>query len=543
MKTKNIYAGEIYISKQPTLVTTVVGSCIAFCVWDRRLRIGAMSHFALPSTDMIHSPNKKDSYYCGNIAIKALFREFKKMGSHPQDIVVKLAGGAKVLGTVDSTIGQRNIEMSREICSEYAIKIAGESVGGNTGTKVRFDTASGDLYIQNLAHSVTQKVIAKEHEIIAKKNLAWNISDEQNKGKNFAQNSSNDQPKVVNRPIRVLIVDDSKVIQTLFKAMLEKDEQFEIFGIANDPLEAENLMSDAKPDVITLDMQMPHMDGLSYLKNYLIQRRMPVIMVSGLSYSEGDLAFKALEFGAVDFVEKPESHRIQEFTATFKEKIRTAYSIKNKYTCFQAAKKLSVFRSIDPKKIVVIGSSTGGTVAIAQILQSLPDQIPPILIVQHIPESFSDMFARRLDSLVSFRVKEAEDQDPICPGLVLVAPGNKQMRIKTGKGGLVVEINDEPPVNRHKPSVDYFFDSVVKRVGKQAIGIILTGMGKDGAKGLLKLKNAGSHTIAQDEESCVVFGMPKEAIALGAATEVVSLDQLPRKLMEAATRVDKQISA
>ena len=327
--------------------------------------------------------------------------------------------------------------------------------------------------------------------------------------------------------IKVLIVDDSKVIQKVLAAVISEHPEFEVFGIANDPLEAEKLMSKIEPDIITLDVNMPRMSGIEYLEKLIPKRRLPVIMISEASTEDREISFRSVELGAIDFIEKPQMNDLSNFSTVLKEKLYTAFSSKRNLI------KKSRFSSQEPtfanipescNRIVAIGTSTGGTVALANILTKLPRSFPPILIVQHIPEYFSSLLAKRLNEISPLEVKEAESMDQLRWGQVLIAPGGKHLSIGKRNGEFVAVVEQGEAVNRHRPSVDVLFNSMANQCGPQAVGIILTGMGKDGALGLLNMRKAGAYTLAQDEQSSVVFGMPKEAIKLDAACEVVSLE-------------------
>jgi two-component system chemotaxis response regulator CheB len=337
-------------------------------------------------------------------------------------------------------------------------------------------------------------------------------------------------------PIRVMIVDDSVVIQKIFERVFRSDSRFEIAGIAPDPMEADQQLSSNTIDLMILDLHMPKMDGLTYLAKLMRQPKFPILVVSGIGNENSEAALRATELGAVDFVAKPSGSALAEFSETLIEKALSAASVNlSKVGMHLEVSGTGPSRSgsncelgINESIPILIGSSTGGTVALTELLTAMPANIPPIAIVQHIPPHFSMLFARRLNQLCSFEVREAQDGDQLQKGLCLIAPGDTQMRFD-GKG--LIRIVDEPPVNRHKPSVDVLFHSGAKFLGKQAIGVILTGMGKDGAKGLLAMREAGCHTIGQDEASCVVYGMPKEAFEIGAVAEVLPLQDIASRLV------------
>jgi two-component system chemotaxis response regulator CheB len=300
------------------------------------------------------------------------------------------------------------------------------------------------------------------------------------------------------------------------------------------------LIAKLKPDVITLDLEMPEVDGLSFLKQFLPVHPIPTVMITSIGLEEGTRVLQALEAGAVDYVQKPSAVELSEVAPVLLEKVKAAASAKLNFATKTSPVSLvkgaqvraSGLGALDPSCLIAIGSSTGGTEALRKVLTELPETIPPIVITQHIPAVFSKAFADRMNSLCPFQVSEAAHGMEVLPKNVYIAPGGKQMQIKKRPDGRVfIVIDDSPPVNRHKPSVDYLFDSVVAACGEHCIGVILTGMGADGAKGLLKLKNAGARTIAQDEATCAVFGMPREAIRLGAASEVLPLGDIAQKLI------------
>lgn len=334
--------------------------------------------------------------------------------------------------------------------------------------------------------------------------------------------------------IRTLIVDDSATIRKLLTSVLGEDPAIQTHAVGL-PSQVEEAIKTFQPHVITLDIHMPEMDGVTLLKKILPRYHIPTIMITSVSKEEGTSVLEALEVGAIDYIQKPTMAEIKNVSALICEKVKMAAQAKKKSASKNAvivpSSRPVNFSSFTNDTLIAIGSSTGGTEALREVLIRLPKEIPPIVITQHIPAVFSAALAKRLNELCPFTVKEAEDGDPIVKGQVLIAPGGKQFRVaKNREGKLFAKVTEDGPVNRHCPSVDVLFDSVSAEVGSSAIGVILTGMGADGAKGLLRMKQAGSLTIAQDEESCVVFGMPKEAIKLGAATDVVSLQGIPEKL-------------
>lgn len=347
------------------------------------------------------------------------------------------------------------------------------------------------------------------------------------------------------RKIKVLIVDDSALIRALLKEIINQADDMEVIAVASDPMIAREKIRALQPDVITLDIEMPNMDGLEFLEKLMRLHPLPVIMISTHT-SEGSAAtLRALELGAVDFIAKPKvdiQNKLETYASLITEKIRIAAQANVKpLHGSSTSKPLAPVKKIDLKisnkiaenqKLIVIGASTGGTEAIKEILMRMPIDCPPILAVQHMPEGFTKSYAARLDSLCDIAVNEATHGEPIIAGHAYLAPGGSHFSIiRTGKNYICQITNDEP-VNYHRPSVDVLFNSVAALVKNNAIGVILTGMGKDGAAGLKLLHDQGCKTFAQDKASCVVFGMPKEAIARGAVDEILPLDGIAESILE-----------
>lgn len=350
------------------------------------------------------------------------------------------------------------------------------------------------------------------------------------------------------RKKRVLIVDDSQTIRDLLKRILNMAPDLEVVGSLADPLKVEAAIRELKPDVMTLDIHMPGRDGCEVLRQIMPRTPIPTVMISSISKEEGTQVLEALELGAVDYVQKPSLHELDQMIPVIQEKVRTAANArmqrKTARPAGHSAARLGPLNLTQEAPIyIAIGSSTGGTETLREILTQLPADIPPILIVQHIPAVFSQAFARRLAELCPFEVKEAEDRDDVRPGRVLIAPGGLQMKVESAgtraQPNFVVRITEDPAVNRHRPSVDYLFDSVADLMGDRAIGAILTGMGADGARGLLRMRQRGARTLAQDEATSVVYGMPREAAKMGAAEKIVALPDIP----EALTAFIRQLQA
>jgi two-component system chemotaxis response regulator CheB len=339
------------------------------------------------------------------------------------------------------------------------------------------------------------------------------------------------------KKISVLCVDDSALVRGLMTEIINSQPDMEVVATAPDPLVARDLIKKHNPDVLTLDVEMPRMDGLDFLEKLMRLRPMPVLMVSSLTERGSEITLRALELGAVDFVTKPKlgiRDGLLEYTEIIADKLRAAARARPRALSAAPPAPKEVLRSplSSSEKLVIIGASTGGTEAIRHVLQPMPPDSPAILITQHMPAGFTRSFAQRLDSLCSLTVREATHGERVLPGHVYLAPGGEfHMRLGRSGANYVVELDPAEPVNRHRPSVDVLFHSVAVSAGRNAVGVILTGMGKDGAAGLLEMKRAGARTLAQDEASCVVFGMPREAIALGAADEVVALDGISERIL------------
>jgi two-component system chemotaxis response regulator CheB len=362
--------------------------------------------------------------------------------------------------------------------------------------------------------------------------------------------------------IRVLTVDDSALMRQVLAMLLSKDREIEVVGSAPDPYIAREKIKALNPDVLTLDVEMPKMDGLTFLEKLMRGHPMPVVMVSSLTEAGCQTTLRALELGAVDFIAKPkidlregmeeiardlidkikaaaqanvkrEAHLVKPASPTQRgERISSSEPDASRFT--NDASRTSMIKTTDT--IIAIGSSTGGTEAVKVVLARLPPNTPPIVITQHMPERFTKTWADRMNQLCRISVKEAEDGDSVLPGHALVAPGGYHMTLERSGARYTVRVNQDPPVNRHRPSVDVMFASVARYAGANAVGIIMTGMGGDGAKEMLTMKQAGAFTIAQDEATCVVFGMPKEAIKAGAVDKILPLGDIASAIITHVSR-------
>lgn len=337
--------------------------------------------------------------------------------------------------------------------------------------------------------------------------------------------------------IRVLIVDDSAMVREVLSRELARDPQIEIVGTAPDPYVARDKIVQLKPDVITLDIEMPRMDGLTFLRKLMKHYPLPVIILSSLTAKGGELALEALNCGAVEVMSKPSvAYSVGDMSVELIDKIKAAarVNVARRVEALPSAPaqpgRLAMTRTTN--KVVAIGASTGGTEALYQFLTQMPANAPGIVIVQHMPEHFTRAFSDRLNQACAIEVKEAEDGDTVVPGRALIAPGNYHMLLRRSGAVYHVQVKTGPLVSRHRPSVDVLFKSVARFAGKNAVGVIMTGMGSDGAQGMKEMKDAGAVNVAQDESSCIVFGMPKEAIALGGVDHILHLDRIPRKVLE-----------
>jgi two-component system, chemotaxis family, protein-glutamate methylesterase/glutaminase len=337
--------------------------------------------------------------------------------------------------------------------------------------------------------------------------------------------------------IKVLVIDDSAVMRAFLSRVVDSQPDMQLVGTASDPVLATDRIRRNTPDVVTLDVEMPRMNGLDFLRQLMAVRPLPVVMISSLTRQGADTTIRALELGAVDFFPKP-AH-FDGLEASGEEiagKIRAAASARVARHSPAPARKATIGPLLQRPavaatgRVIGIGASTGGVEALRDILTALPAEMPPILIAQHMPAGFTETLARRLDSICRIAVKQADDGEAVCCGVAYVAAGGRHLELMRRKMGYVLRVSDGPPVNHHRPSVDTLFHSMAQVAGDQSIGVMLTGMGADGAQGMLAMSRQGAFTIAQDENSCVVFGMPRQAIALGAAREVLALGDVAQRL-------------
>ncbi|GAA4011970.1 chemotaxis response regulator protein-glutamate methylesterase [Sphingomonas swuensis] len=360
---------------------------------------------------------------------------------------------------------------------------------------------------------------------------------------------------LLRQKVRVLIIDDSSVVRQVMSKVLSEDPEIEVIGTAPDPFVAAKRISEETPDVITLDVEMPRMDGITFLRKLMSQHPVPVVMCSSLTESGSETLLQALEAGAVDVILKPKvgvAEHLAEHNLQIRDTVKAAAKARIRGRADTGPRpvvpqqKLTADAMLPPptgramsrttEMVVCLGASTGGTEALRQVLEALPANSPGIVVVQHMPEHFTRAFATRLNSLCEVDVREAVDGDPVLRGQVLIAPGGRHMILERRGARYHVSVRNGPLVSRHRPSVDVLFRSVAQAAGSNAVGVIMTGMGDDGARGMLEMRNAGARTVAQDEATSIVFGMPKEAIAHGGVEKVVPLGQIARELLQAASR-------
>ncbi len=342
----------------------------------------------------------------------------------------------------------------------------------------------------------------------------------------------------LNRKIKVLIIDDSALIRSILKEVVNSQTDMEAVGAASNPLQAREMIKTLNPDVLTLDVEMPEMDGLTFLEKLMRLRPMPVLMISTLTERGSDAALRALELGAVDFLAKPKlgvAEGMKAYADDITDKIRVAARVRvqGRKPAAPVSESLPMLgsRLSSTEKLIIVGSSTGGTEALKDFLVPMPADAPAILVAQHMPEAFTKSFAERLNGLSKMTVSEGVHNERVLPGHVYIAPGHSHMLVKRSGSNYMIELNQTSPVNHHRPSVEVLFRSAAKCAGANAIGVMLTGMGKDGAVGMLEMRQAGSYNFAQDEASCVVYGMPRAAVEIGATHESVSIHDMARRVL------------
>jgi two-component system chemotaxis response regulator CheB len=435
--------------------------------------------------------------------VRAVLKKLKGMGCAPGEISVKIVGGKGAAACEGPEVAVQSLSM-------FGIEVKGRALGG-TEREVELSAETGELKCRKIAEAQGTQIL--EAAVVANSTAA------------------------PTEQVRVLVVDDSASVRKLLRRMIEKEPGFQVVGEATDAFEAVKLRQQFNPDVLTLDLHMPGKDGLTYLREFMPESPLPTIIVSDLSLKETGPVISALESGAFDYIKKPALSDAEEFASELNQKIRAAYVYRKSLVrggprpAVQPIKRSTEHLEGEAAtSLVLIGASTGGVEALKEVLMRLPAEIPPILIVQHMPAGFTRSFAQRLNDLCAFNVKEAEHGDPIRSGTVYIAPGGRHMRI-SGNNSPQIELTDDPPVNRFKPSVDTLFESAKAVRSKRRVAVILTGMGNDGAKKLLELRESGVQTIGQDESTCVVYGMPRAAFELGAVEHVVALPRIADQII------------
>lgn len=513
-KIVHLNSGEKAVVTNGEILSTTLGSCVAFCVYDSRKHIAGMVHFLLPDAEAAHRSSSvaNNPLNFGSQGIVSLLREMKQLGCTQKDLLVSIVGGCLACnGQLDALgeVARQNIECGDTLAKRFGLRIASRKVGGTGRMAVRFDSADGSVYV---SVSVTDAVAVERAD---KSDLPERIQTKQA------------------RPISVLIVDDSPAMQKILKATLTRYPELSVVGVASSAKEAETLRKKTTPDVMTLDIHMPEKDGVTYLSELMRTSPLPVIMVSDLSNKEAGPVMKALEMGAFDYVKKPALAEIEEMGLKLRDLIVAAnqsFSRRGRKRSLRPTINRNVRVSKGQRQcdLLCIGASTGGTEALREMFRSFPGRTPPIVVVQHMPAAFTGAFAASLNRISKVETKEAQNGDILEANNAYIAPGGFQMKIVEDKEKrLRVVLSGDPPVNRFKPSVDFLFLSVAKLgICRRTSSALLTGMGDDGARGLLALRQAGAFTVAQSEESCVVFGMPKAAIARNAAIEIADLEDI-----------------
>jgi two-component system, chemotaxis family, protein-glutamate methylesterase/glutaminase len=491
MKNIKLKPGEFAYCEEPSIVSTEVDSSVVVCIWDKKRNIGGICSYNKP----VNPDKEKFSNEYGNNAILNLVKLFKYNGSEKDDLVSKIIGGGlNKESNVDANhqFGSENTKTALRLLDKFDISVTGNSTGGDKAKKVQFNSSTGKVRFNPVVSDTELQIV---------------------------------------KPKKILIVDDSAAVRTLLKKMISSDPFFVVMGEARDPIEAMDIIAKEKPDAITLDIHMPRMDGITFLKQYMPKSPIPTIMISAANEGSSSKTLEALSHGAFHYIEKPSYTNVGEITDELCSILKAAIQdgIKNPHpyqppSIIRMSDGLNEYRSAN--SLVAIGASTGGTEAIREILMRLPADIPPIVIVLHIPTGYSKTYAERMNNLCPFSVCEAVAGTKLRKNTVYFAPGGKHMRVKKVAEELVIQITDDPPVNRFKPSVDYLFESILKIEDKKIVGVILTGMGNDGAKGLLNLKRNNCHTIIQNEKTCAVYGMPHAAANLGAANQTLGIQNI-----------------
>ncbi len=531
MSTLVVGVADCRVSAAPrdTIATFGLGSCIALAVWDPQARVGGLLHFMLPDSAAA-GQIRPNAYMYADTGIPKLLDEICALGGSCARLEACAAGAASMSDApAGFDIGKRNYQALRRLLSHAGLSLRAEAVGGNQSRSLRLQIGAGEFWVQECG---------QERKLLeASARVNGRVCE-------FLKTGGPHMSR--RRKIRVLIVDDSAIVRRLLANAIEASDDLEVAGTAPDPYVARDKILALKPDVLTLDIEMPRMDGLTFLRKLMQFHPLPAVVISSVAQSNCRAALEAMQWGAVEVLAKPGGpYSVGELRMTLASKIRAAAQFKWRTPLDPAhLPEGSCVAAPAPAadNVIAIGASTGGTEAIAAIARCLPAHSPPILITQHIPPVFSRAFAERLDANSALEVREAADGDRLRPGLALVAPGDRHMLLRGEPGHHYVEVSAGPRVCYQRPSVDVLFLSVAAAAGARAIGVLLTGMGSDGARGLLEMRQAGARTIAQDEATSAIFGMPREAIELGAAADVLPLHDIARHLGAASPNLAPAIA-
>jgi two-component system chemotaxis response regulator CheB len=483
------------ICTQPSIISLIIEeNCATICIYHGEMNIGGICKIDKNGIELLKKFIQEIIQKTGNSSVNLR---------------------AKIVSVSKCTAFGPDLRDLKKILNEYNISVISADIGNASSREIVFYSDTGRLRVSVESVELDKKASDQSLTFLSTK-------------------------EVSQKRKRVLMIDDSKTSLKFLSHIISQDSSIEIIGMMTDPIEAEKMIPKMKPDVITLDIMMPEMDGVTFVKRLMQSHPTPVVIVSALNKEDNENVLKALEEGAVDYIQKPTYAQVAEASVLICEKVKTAAEI-DMVKFAQSLKGSNKFESrvsvlnktnLDTSIVVAMGASTGGTIALQEILTRLPEGVPPIVIVQHIPPFFSAAFANRLNQLCKFSVKEAKSGDILKPGNAYVAPGGFQMEVEPKMNELVIQVKDVPAFNLHKPSVDVLFNSVATHIGKKAVGVILTGMGADGANGLLKMREAGARTVAQSEDGCIVFGMPRAAIERNAAEKICQLKLIPELLIK-----------
>ena len=520
-----INPGGHYVTGDDELLVTVLGSCVAACIRDPVAGIGGMNHFMLPQSDSGIWGIASASMRFGNFAMEKLINDILSRGGRRSNLEIKVFGGAAIIGNM-APIGTRNADFVESYLREEGLPIAAQSLRGvHAGGFTTIPSpdapscwrcrATNSSWLGSSGPTSTPCVRSRSP---------------------VPSNCSND-PEDLACPAKVLVVDDSALMRQLLSELLSSDQRIQVVGVASDPYVAREQIKALNPDVITLDIEMPRMDGLRFLEKLMALRPTPVVVVSTLTQKGTDAVVRALALGAIDCVAKPLLDLRAGMTVLRDELV-------DKVLIAASSRPMARSSGLGPTEplafdphlstagwIVAVGASTGGVEALQALLTAMPATAPAILVTQHMPPGFTTSFARRLDQICAMPVFEATNSQRVMPGHIYIANGSQHLELVRSGAHYACRLHDGPSVSGHRPSVDVLFNSVAAAAGRNAIGVILTGMGQDGAAGLLAMRNAGARTRGQDEASCVIYGMPKAAKRLGAVEAERPLSKMAAEIL------------